>query len=83
MKLSDDIPETNIRRLAAQVVLKAIEEARAPDPLLALDAISWLAGSDFGLWAEVANIPFADPLELLTSGKVRTVRTKAKGILSE
>ena len=80
--IRNDIPEVFIRQLAAQVVLQAIEDAKAPDPLLALDAIDWLTGNDFGLWAEVANIPFANPVELLTSGKARKAKTK-KGVIYE
>ena len=72
-----DVQPVNLRRLAAMVCLRAIEETRSRDPLTALDAILWLLSDDFGLWAGAANLPFADIVRLLTSGQ--RMRTKTKG----
>ena len=74
VKIFPDVMPKDLRQLAVNVCLKAIEQTRDRDPLTALDACLWLLSSDFGLWAEVAGIPYADTLQLLTSG--RRVKTK-------
>lgn len=75
-KIYPDVPEQYIRLLATNVCLRAIEDARDPDPLTALDACMWLLSSDFPLWVEAAGLPFADPWELLTSGRAMQARTR-------
>jgi hypothetical protein len=65
-----------LAQLAAQVCLTALDELKGKDPVKALDALMWLTGRDFPLWAEAAGVPFADPLLLLTTGKAKAIRTK-------
>ncbi|MBN1451130.1 MAG: hypothetical protein JW963_08965 [Anaerolineales bacterium] len=70
--------DAQLSRLAADVCLTALEEAKSNDPIAALDAIFWLTGDDFPLWAEWAGIPFADARALITSGRARRVRIRRK-----
>lgn len=65
-----------LRRLAAHVLLQAMGDVRKPNPLDAVESFLWLTGPDFPIWAEVAGIPFADPISILTRGHriVTTVR---------
>jgi len=74
-----DVQPKDLRRLAANVCLKALDELRKPDPVTALDAVLWLTGEDFPIWAEAAGLPFADPFQLLASGAaMKRIRTKGK-----
>ena len=66
--ICEDVQTKDLRRLAANVCLKALDELRRPDPVNALDAVLWLTGEDFPIWAEAAGLPFADPFQLLASG---------------
>lgn len=77
--IGKDVPDENLRRLAAGVCLQAVKDAKDKDPLVSLDAVVWMTGEDFGFWADAAGIPFADPFELLTSGRAGKARTRAKG----
>lgn len=74
-----DVPVQELRRLAAQVCLTALEELKGADVLTALDAVYWITGPDFAQWAEWAGLPFADPLKLLTNGKLFQTRIRTKG----
>lgn len=68
----------DLKPLALAVVSQAIRDMRGCDPVQALDAALWLTGDDFGVWADVMNIPFADGYKLLTSGAARRMRTGRK-----
>lgn len=71
VKIYPDVEDKNIRQLAVQVCLRAIKELKGKDVFAALDAFLWLASDDFPTWAEVAGIPFADPLTLVNSERFR------------
>ncbi|NWG33527.1 MAG: hypothetical protein HXY42_03720 [Chloroflexi bacterium] len=73
--IGEDVPDENLRQLAVSVCLHAVDEAKDKDPLVSLDAILWLTGENFGFWADAAGIPFADPFEELTSGRVGKAKT--------
>ncbi|NUQ86495.1 MAG: hypothetical protein HUU11_17465 [Anaerolineales bacterium] len=78
--IGEDVPNENLRKLAAMVCVQAVKDAaKDKDPLLALDAVLWLTGENFGFWAEAAGFPDADPFELLTSGLAGTAMTRVKG----
>lgn len=68
----------DLKPLALAVVSQAIRDLREGDTTTALDAALWLTGDDFGVWADVMNIPFADGYKLLTSGAARRMRTGRK-----
>lgn len=72
-----DVQPHNLRRLAAMVCLRALDELKGEDPLIALDALLWITSGDFEMWAEVAGVPFADPFIVLTRGN--SYRTRKKG----
>ncbi len=79
VRIFPDVQPQDLRRLAASVCLRAVDELRGSDPLKALDALLFLTGPDFPTWAEVANVPFADPIKLLTGGKLNRTRVRTKG----
>jgi len=77
--ICEDVQRKDLRRLAVAVCLKALDEARKPDPVTALDAVLFLTGPDFPIWAEAAGLPFADPWQVLTSGAAnKRIRTKGR-----
>lgn len=79
VKICEDVEVKNLRQLAVQVCLKAIEDAKSPDPVRSLDAVYWLTSADFMQWAEWANLPYADVWRLLTGGTAERTRTKVRG----
>jgi hypothetical protein len=64
----------DIKPLALAVVSQAIRDLREGDTVTAIDAALWLTSDDFGIWAEVMDIPFADGYKLLTSGAARKMK---------
>lgn len=68
------LPEQPWTRLIAAVFIQAAQDAKGGDPILALDAALWLASPDAETFLEAVGFD-ADPLELLTSGKIRKVRS--------
>lgn len=82
--INPDVQPRDLRRLAASVCLKALDELRARDPVTQLDALVWLTSSDFPIWADAAGLPFADPWHVLTSGAaIKRIRTKGKAHATE
>ena len=78
MTIFPDVPTSELRRLAGAVITQAIADLTAPDPVRALDSVLWLTGGDFGLWAEVAGVPFADGVRLLTIGNATSASKQAR-----
>lgn len=79
VRICEDVQPSDLRRLAANVCLKALDELRARDPVKVLDALAWLTSNDFPVWADAAGLPFADPWQVLTSGRAnQRIRTKGK-----
>jgi hypothetical protein len=64
----------DIKPLALAVVSQAIRDLREGDTVTAIDAALWLTSDDFGIWAEVMDIPFANGYKLLTSGAARKMK---------
>lgn len=79
VRICPDVQPSDLRRLAANVCLKALDELRNSDPVKALDALMWVTSDDFPFWAEAAGLPFADPWQVLTSGRAsQRIRTKGR-----
>ena len=68
----------DIKPLALAVVSQAIKDLREGDIIRALDAALWFSSDDFGVWADVMGIPFADGYKLLTSGAARKMKVGKK-----
>lgn len=73
-----DVQPENLRRLAANVVLRAVQEAQERNPIKSLDACLWLTSKSAAIWLDAAGLPFGDALGLLTAGKL-SGRVKTKG----
>ena len=78
MKLPNDIPQENLRKLASNMILQAIRDLTGKDIAKKLDALLWLGGEDIGFWLEWADMPFADPFQMLVSGQARKVKTSGR-----
>jgi hypothetical protein len=62
----------NFRALARAVIAQAVRDMRNQhQPVKQIDALLWLTGEDFPLWAEVMEAPFMDPFKMLSSGGAR------------
>ena len=72
-----DVQHRELRRLAGAVILQTLRDLIAPDPVRALDAALFLTGSDFGIWADAAGVPFADGARLLTVGNATSAAAQA------
>lgn len=70
-RISPDVTIDNLRRLAVAVVMQAVRDARSESVEEQLDAALWLCGEDVAFWLEWADMPFADSLSLLVSGRLR------------
>jgi hypothetical protein len=67
------------RALASAVVIQAVKDAKCEDPSRALDAVLFLTGSDIPLWLEGCGLPDLDPVQLVTSGRARSIRVVRGG----
>ena len=59
-------------KLAAQVILEARKNLKQPEHML--EVALWFVGRDFPFWAEIANVPFADPLKIFQQMNVHNAR---------
>lgn len=50
----------NLTPLMSAVILQAFEDLKSKDYRLALDAMVFLTGEDFPIWAEAVGLPFAE-----------------------
>lgn len=67
----------NFRRLAAAVIAQAVRDAKQRhDRVKQLDAVIWLTGPDAPLFLDGLGVGELDPLELVTSGKLRRIKEK-------
>lgn len=58
--LKQTAPENSVNQLMSAVILQAFEDLKSKDYRLALDAMVFLTGEDFPLWAEACGLPFAE-----------------------
>jgi hypothetical protein len=65
----DEIPVQNFRAFAAAIVTQALKDAQEAKLERKLDAVLWLAGPDFPIWADLAGLTTDSALDLLTSGR--------------
>ena len=75
--VTPDVLTENLRRLAVNVIMQALADLTAKDPIRSLDAAMFLSSRAFGLWAECAGVPFGDGVTLLTSEQVRDLSKQA------
>jgi hypothetical protein len=73
MKVKID-SNAQLQQLAHAMVKQALRDLKASNPVQAVDALLWLTGPDFGIWAEVWGVPFADSWQMLISGAERKFR---------
>lgn len=74
MRLQID-DNADLRGLAHAMVRQAVKDFRnRKKSEKSLDALLWLTGEDFGIWAEVWGMPFADPFLMLQTGGARKLR---------
>jgi hypothetical protein len=59
MNISDAAKLTN---MATDMLLVAIRDLKRGETTL--ESALWFVGPDFGYWAELANIPFVEPLQI-------------------
>lgn len=71
------IPEARVSKLAADMILVAYRDLKTPET--SLEAALWFMGKDFPFWAEIANIPYADPLNMFR----KLGRRHARSLLSQ
>ncbi len=55
--------------LMVAVIARAVADLKNADPVTALDALLFLTGDDFPLWAEAVGAPDIDEIEFLISGR--------------
>ena len=65
----------NWRGLIRNVILHALSELLATDPIKAVDAWMFFTGPDIGLWLEAAGVEAPDPGRLFSSPAVRAAVT--------
>ena len=58
----------DLRKLARALIAQAVRDLAGRDPVKKLDALFWLTGEDFPLWAEAMQAPFMDPFKMLSLG---------------
>lgn len=73
-----------IGRFAADMILVAVRDLKHPDT--AVEAALWLFGPDYGFYAEVAGIPFVEPLTILRKSlhkyQARNLRSRIEKIVN-
>lgn len=57
--INPDAGIKTINRLATAVIVRAFQDLQNPKEETALDAMMFLTGEDFPIWAEIAGLPFA------------------------
>ena len=71
----DDDPA--LRQLAIAVVKRAVTDLKGGDPVAALDAALWLTGKEAPLWMDALDMPFADCVIFVTSGRARKLKKRS------
>lgn len=61
--------EADLRGLSRAIIAQAVRDLDKKDPIRQLDALLWLSGDDFPMWAEAMDAPFMDPFKMLSSGR--------------
>ena len=64
-------PDADITPLACAVIATAAKDAQGKDAVMALDAVLFLTGDDMPLWLEAIGLERADPIALVTSGRLK------------
>ena len=62
-----------LRELARAIIAQAVRDLQARNPVKQLDALLWLSGDDFPVWADAMSAPFMDPFKMLSSGNAKQV----------
>lgn len=57
--------------LACAVIATAVKDAQDKDLVKALDAVMFLTGDDMPLWLDAIGLERADPIGLVTSGRLK------------
>lgn len=70
MALLDE--NADIVPLACAVIVTAARDAISKDVATALDAVLFLIGDDMAIWLEAIGLERADPIALVTSGRLKT-----------
>jgi len=65
--------DTSWRGLMAAVIAQAVADLKSPDLIKSLDAVLFMTGDDFPLWAEAVGAPDLDGIQFLISGRARKV----------
>lgn len=62
----------DLQGLAFNMVMQALRDLKNKrKPEKQADALLWITSADFGIWAEVWGLPFADSYLMLTSGAAK------------
>jgi hypothetical protein len=72
------IEDASFTALVQAVIIQAAADARDPDPVTALDAVTFFTGEDAETWLECSGTN-ADPLEFVTSGLASKRRMATNG----
>ena len=67
--------DTSWRGLMAAVIAQAVRDLKCSDPATALDALLFLTGDDFPLWAEAIGAPDFDGFQLVISEHIHKTKT--------
>jgi hypothetical protein len=60
-----------VRELARALIAQALRDLQSHDPVKKLDALMWLTGDDFPIWADAMAAPFMDPYKMLSMGSAK------------
>jgi hypothetical protein len=74
----------NLPGLSRAIIAQATRDLRAPSRIKRLDALFWLTGDDFQVWADAMDMPYLDPFKMLSSGRLRKQRTtRLESVMSD